>query len=150
MLNRDIKMMKFCRRLAIDNDNMDDRFKFGAVLTINREIISIGQNCLRSHPMQKKFGKNEDAIYLHAEIKTIVNALNHVNKDDLKNSTLYIHRVKKKIISRNKMGTKFEWVDGLACPCSGCQSAIEAFKIPHVIFSTDENDKYEEYKFISR
>lgn len=140
MLNRDVKMMKFVRRLAIDNKGVKDRFKLAAALTLKRDVISIGFNEMRSHPLQKQFGKNEESIFLHAEISSIVNALNHIDKSDLKKSTLYIHRVKKL--------SKFdsEWVDGMACPCEGCQSAIYSFGIPRVIYSTNINDEYTEWR----
>lgn len=142
-MNRDIKIMKLARRLAIDNYGVKDRFKLTAILTYKRDIISIGNNIMRTHPMQKKFGKNDEAIYLHAEINAISNALNHISKSDLKKCTLYIHRVKRN--SPNKF--KAQWVDGLACPCSGCQGAIAAFEIPRVIFSTDQNNQYTEAIF---
>lgn len=138
ILQRDIKVMQFVRRLAIDNHGVKNRFKLAAAITYKRDVISVGVNHMRTHPMQKQFGKNDESIYLHAEINCISNALNHLTKDELKKSTLYVYRVKRE----SKYSS--EWVDGLACPCEGCKSAILTFGIGRVIFSTDENDKYKE------
>lgn len=139
MKNRDRKIMKFIRRLAIDNDGVRKRFKLAAAIAVKKTIISIGLNEMRTHPLQCQFKKNEDSLFLHAEISAIANALNHVSKDDLRNSTLYIHRVKRKSSNNHR-----DWIDGIAYPCEGCRSAIAAFGIKRVIYSTDESDKYKE------
>jgi tRNA(Arg) A34 adenosine deaminase TadA len=138
MLNRDIKMMEFARRIAMDNPGVKDKFKLAAVLTYKRDVISVGINTMRTHPMQKLYCKNPLAIHLHAEIACISNALSHINKNELRKSTLYIHRVKR------KSSVSCDYVDGLACPCEGCESAIVAFGIGRVIYSTNINKKYTE------
>jgi deoxycytidylate deaminase len=139
IFSRDHKVMQFVRRLAIDNPGVRDRFKLSAALVIKRDIISIGNNMMRSHPVQKQYGKNNQAIYLHAEINAICNALNHINKDALKKATLYVYRVKK-----NAKVSNTAWVDGLACPCEGCTAAIHAFGINRVVHSTDTDNTYRE------
>ena len=131
--------MKFVRRIAIDNNGVRKRFKLAAALAHKKTIISIGTNELRTHPLQGKFRKNNDAVFLHAEIAAIANALNHMNKDDLRDSTLYVHRVKRKSSLNHK-----DWIDGLAFPCEGCTSAIISFGIKRVVYSTDEQDVYGE------
>jgi tRNA(Arg) A34 adenosine deaminase TadA len=131
--------MKFVRRIAIDNNGVRKRFKLAAALAHKKTIISIGTNELRTHPLQGKFRKNNDAVFLHAEIAAIANALNHMNKDDLRDSTLYVHRVKRKSSLNQK-----DWIDGLALPCEGCTSAIMSFGIKRVVYSTDEQDIYGE------
>jgi deoxycytidylate deaminase len=62
-----------------------------------------------------------------------------MNKDDLRDSTLYVHRVKRKSSLNQK-----DWIDGLALPCEGCTSAIMSFGIKRVVYSTDEQDIYGE------
>ena len=143
ILNRDMKIMNFTRRLAIDNPGVNKRMKLAASLVIKRDVISVGVNVMRSHPIQKKFGKNDEAIYLHAEINAIVNSLNHVDKDDLRKADLYVYRVKKDPTDPKRK----HWVDGLSCPCEGCMSAIDAFKIKRVVYSTDSNLEYGEMIF---
>jgi tRNA(Arg) A34 adenosine deaminase TadA len=138
ILQRDVKVMKFVRRLAVDNPGVKNRFKLAAAITYKRDIVCVGTNHMRTHPMQKLYGKNNESIYFHAEINCISNALNHLSRDELKKSTLYIHRVKR------KSSYSLTWVDGSACPCEGCQSAIVAFDIGRVIFSTDKDEEYKE------
>ncbi len=133
--------MSFLRHLAIDNDGVRKRFKLAAAIASGKNIISIGLNEMRTHPLQGKFRKNDDSIFLHAEIAAIANALNHVDREELKNATLYIHRVKR------RSATSKEWVDGIALPCEGCRSAIAAFKIRRVIYSTDVNSEFEEVSY---
>ena len=137
--------MKLLRRLAIDNEGVRKRFKLAAALVNKRTIISIGLNEMRTHPLQGKFRKNNDALFLHAEIAAIANALNHIPKEKLRDSTLYIYRVKRKS-SFNRQ----DWIDGLAFPCEGCMSAIVSFAIRRVVYSTDEHNKYREIKFPRR
>lgn len=140
ILNRDLKVMQFTRRMAIDNPGVNKRMKLAASLVIKRDVISVGVNVMRSHPIQKKYGKNDASIFLHAEINAIVNGLNHVDKESLRFASLYVFRVKKD--SNDPMHE--HWIDGLSCPCEGCMSAIDAFKIKRVIYSTDVNNEYEE------
>lgn len=133
--NRDNRMLQFIRRQAIDTEKAGNA-RIAAGIAIKGQLISTGRNQLRTHPFQRQWAKNELAIYLHAETCAISNALNHVDKDELRRATLYIHRVKKPA-----SGSK-EWIDGLAKPCAGCMSAIVAFGIRKVIYSTNETNHY--------
>ena len=109
-----------------------------AALTIKNQVISLGRNCNRTHPMAARYGRHHDGVFLHAEMAAIVNALNHVSKPDLLRSTLYIHRVKR------PNAYSSEWVDGLAKPCTGCMAAIEAFGLKKVVYSTNKQYEYQE------
>lgn len=133
MNSRDLKYMAFVRRLAINN-NM--RMKLAACLVLRNEVISVGFNSDKSHPLQKRFSKNNDAIFKHAEVDCIIKALRIVEQEDLKDATLYVYRVKK----TNKGDVN--WVSGLAEPCSGCSKAIEHFGIKKTVFSTDEEGMF--------
>lgn len=135
LANRDRRIMQFIRRQAIDVEKFSNA-RIAAGIAIKGQLISTGRNSGRTHPFQKQFSKNNHAIFLHAETCAISNSLNHVAKEDLKKATLFIHRVK----LPNKDST--EYVDGLAKPCSGCMSAIAAFGIRRVIYSTEENGEY--------
>lgn len=135
LIARDNRIMQFVRRQAIDVEKVSNA-RIAAGIAIKGQIISTGRNSRRTHPFQKQFRKNPHAIYLHAETCAISNSLNHIHKDDLKRATLYIHRVK-----LPESGSK-DWIDGLAKPCEGCMSAIAAFNIRKVIYSTDTTGKY--------
>ena len=106
--------------------------RLAAGIIIRNEIISFGINQLKSHPLQSKFGKNSDSIYLHAEIDAIKNALKLIDVNDLKKSSLYITRVKYDSWEKKNL------IYGLARPCLGCQRAIMTFQISKVIFTNDD------------
>lgn len=134
---RDKKYMQLAKRLAISNDKNVNRGKLAACIVIQNELISIGQNSGKTHPIQKKFSKNTHSIFMHAEINCIVNALRVVNESDLEKATMYVHRVKR----RSK--TDLNWYDGLAEPCIGCKQAISHYGIKKVIYSTNEDGIYQ-------
>lgn len=128
-MTRDKKYMDFVRRLATSNSM---KMKLAACLVIRNEIISVGFNSDKSHPLQKRFSKNTEAIFKHAEVDCIIKALKIVDEEDLKDATLYVHRVKK----QNKGDAN--WVTGMAEPCPGCAKAIEHFGIKRTVYSTDQ------------
>jgi len=134
--SKDKKHMAFVRRLAIDNVDSQTRAKLAACIVVRNDIISIGQNSYKSHPLQKRFSKHIESIFKHAEVDCIINALRHVDADKLCKATLYVYRVKR----RSK--DSIDWVDGYSEPCPGCKQAISHFKIKKVIFSTDEDRKF--------
>jgi deoxycytidylate deaminase len=115
-------------KVAEANDEYP-RARLAAAIVRNNKIVSIGINRMKSDPLQARFGKNKEAIYLHAEIHAIKNALREVSVDDLKDCVLYICRVKKP--ESNK---PYEWA--LAKPCEGCSRAIVEFGIKKVIYTT--------------
>jgi len=129
-MTRDEKHMAMTRRLAINNDM---KMKLAASLVLRNEIISVGFNSDKSHPLQARFSKNPDSIFKHAEVDCIINALKHIDKEDLGNSTLYVYRVKR----QHKGG--LDWVDGMSEPCPGCKKAIQHFGIKKVVYSTDDS-----------
>lgn len=137
MLNRrEKRIMDFLRRQAIDVEPVKSS-RMAAAIVYKNNVISIGHNSRRTHPFQAKYGKNPMAICMHAEINAIKNALNHLEVDDFKKTTIMIYRVKKQNGLR-----KAAWVDGMAKPCEGCARAIMEFGIKKIVYSTEENDSY--------
>jgi len=129
----DQKFMDMARKLAIAVEPIASS-KISAVLTVKSNVISIGHNERRTHPFQAKFSKNPDAIYLHAETSAICNALKVISEEELQRATLYVHRVKRPDNDKTK------WINGLACPCAGCQRAIVTFGIKKVVYSTNTDE----------
>lgn len=84
--------------------------------------------------MAAKYGKNPEAIYLHAEVHAIKNALREIKVDDFGKCELYIVRVKKE----TSFSSKYVW--GLSKPCSGCERAIAEFGLKRVVYSCDDGD----------
>lgn len=119
-------------KVAAANPNPQE--KFAAAIVSRNRIVSIGMNSMKSHPMQAKYGKNPHAIFLHAEIAAIKNALREVEVDDLSKCDIYITRVKKEA----PFTKKYVW--GLAKPCAGCERAIAEFGLKRVIYTCDDGD----------
>jgi len=132
---RDYRIMDFARRQAIDNDGYP-RAKLAAIIGIKNKIISVGTNKIKTHPFQKTYAKNSEAIFLHAEINAIKNSLNHLDPEDLKKATLYIYRVKR------PSGNSKQWVNGMSKPCMGCMGAIVEFGFKRVIYTTDVEEEF--------
>jgi tRNA(Arg) A34 adenosine deaminase TadA len=102
--------------------------RIAAAIAIGGEIISIGVNQRKTHPLQARFTRHTSAIYQHAEISAIHNALKRVRQNDLARATLYVVR-------RRKNTETKDWEDGMACPCEGCQKAIKYFDIKKVVYT---------------
>ena len=137
MLNRrEKRIMDFLRRQAIDVEPVKSS-RMAAAIVYKNNVISVGHNSRRTHPFQARYGKNPMAICMHAEINAIKNALNHLEVNDFKKTTIMIYRVKKQNGLR-----KAAWVDGMAKPCEGCARAIMEFGIKKIVYSTETNDSY--------
>jgi deoxycytidylate deaminase len=120
MTRHDKRLSELC---IIANDTSEfQKNRHAAAIYIGSKLISIGVNQLKSHPLQAKFGINSDAIFLHAEIDAIRNALKRVTPLDLQGATLYVARTKNGIVKMSK-------------PCNGCQRAIMHFNIPNVYWT---------------
>ena len=104
--------------------------RIAAAVVRKGKVVSFGYNHKKSHPFQAKFCKNNHAVFFHAEVHAIKNALNSVNVDDLSKFDLYIVRAK-----RNKENKK--WLTGLSKPCSGCQKCIDLFDLNSVYYSKE-------------
>lgn len=118
------KFVDIALKIAEANDNF--RTKHAAIIVIRNRIVAVGVNNLKSDPLQAKYGKNKHAIWIHAEIHAIKNALKVVRVDELKKSCMYVVRYRK------------DGMIGLAKPCSGCERAIIAFGIKEVIYTNNE------------
>lgn len=114
--------------------NPNNAEKFAAAVVYRNRIISFGMNSMKSHPMAAKYSKNEHAIFLHAEVAAIKNALREIDVDDFTKCDLYITRVKKE----KPFTEKYVW--GLAKPCRGCERAIAEFGLKRVVYSCDDGD----------
>lgn len=100
------------------------RAKVGAIIVYKKRIIAFGRNRYKTHPLQARYGRNEQSIFLHAEIDAIRQAISF----DLSNTSLLVLRVK-----RSFPTGPFHM--GNSKPCSGCMRAIAAFGIKDVWWS---------------
>ena len=104
--------------------------RIAAAVVHRGKIISYGFNHKKSHPFQAKFCKNNHAVFFHAEVHAIKNALIAVDVNDLSKCELYIVRAK-----RDKTNKK--WISGMSKPCSGCQKCIDLFDLKSVYYSKE-------------
>jgi len=105
--------------------------RVSAAIVYKNDIVSFGVSARKSHPFQAKYGKNEDAVYLHAETDAIKNALKYISVEELEKSTLYICRIKFTDTHKKNM------IFGLSKPCCGCAKCISTFGIKNVVYSLD-------------
>lgn len=130
--------MDLLTRLACDIPNPVRSFRLVAsVVYKRRKIISFGSNSLKSDPFQNRFKKNEQSIYLHAEVAAIKKALRRIDLEDLRKCDMFVARVK-----RNGPKPNEPYVPALARPCSGCARCIAEFGLRNVYY-TSENGIYE-------
>lgn len=105
--------------------------RMAAAIVHRNEVITIGICERKTHPLQNRFKKCFDAIYMHAEINAIRKAIRILGSDELAKCDLFVARVKKFGDANHVLG----W--GNAKPCSGCFACIEAFNIQHVYYTID-------------
>lgn len=122
------KIFLILEDIAKENKNKYNAFMSAAVVH-KKEIISIGTNQEKTHPLQERFSKNPHAVYLHAEISAIARALRVVDENFLSKCDLYVMRVKK--------DNKKNFVRGMAKPCEGCSQAIQHFCFKNTYYTLD-------------
>jgi deoxycytidylate deaminase len=112
-------------------------YKIGCILICKKQILSVGHNTNKSHPIQKEYNSFRE-LYgeninhkAHAEINCIVKV---IKLDvDLSNCILYIFR-------QHKDKT---WA--MARPCPGCMRFIQDQGIKTIIFTNNNNNYSIEY-----
>jgi len=138
-MNLTVKILNLLSLMAEDVDvsQTSNRARLAAAVVYRNRIIAVGTNQKKSHPFQKKYASNEDAIYLHAEVSAIKNALRHIDEKMLAKSTLYVCRIKR----TGARNSSFTW--GISKPCIGCQRAIATFNIKRVVYSEEGIGEYD-------
>lgn len=136
LTRRDFHYMEVVMTNAVSTEKVVARLS--SMIVIKNRPISFGVNQRKTHPFQAKYGRNDDAIFLHSEIAAIKNALNQVPARELKNATLYIARAKK----ANSLPNSKD-IQGMAKPCEGCLKCITYFGIRKVVYTTDTQGKYD-------
>lgn len=132
---RDEKIIDTIYRLAEDFDS-ESSANVVSCIALGNKIIAYGFCAKKSHPLQARFGRNEDSIYLHSEIDAIKNAVKRVSVDDLRKATIYVARAKK----HQYRYRRYNIVRGLARPCEGCMRAIRSFNLRYICYTTDSDE----------
>lgn len=132
------KIFDMLERLAVSNPGTQGRFKLAAGIVYKKHLVATGVNSYKSHPLMTQFGKNKEAIFIHAEIDAIKNALRLITHDQLAKCDMYVLRVKRSGDTKSSPFTR-----ALACPCEGCQRAIVHFGIRNVYYTTNPETTFD-------
>jgi tRNA(Arg) A34 adenosine deaminase TadA len=130
------RIVNTLRQAAVDND-INMRHKLAAGIVYKKSLIAVGLNSFKTHPLMLLYGKNDQSVFLHAEIDVIKNALKVITLEELEQCDLYVYRVKREGQYSSR------WINGLSRPCAGCMRAIEAFGVRGVFYTTDHNLNWE-------
>lgn len=128
----DYRYFDKARQTATISDCPD--FNIGCVAVYQGNIISIGCNCNKTHPLQQKYNryrKHSDKMLpkLHAEINC-TNSIRHLDINFSK-VKLYIYRIRK------------DQPFGLSRPCPSCMAAIKDLGIKDIYYTTNDGYTYE-------
>jgi len=127
-IERNIEIL---RKVAIDIVNPVRSYRVAASLVYKRRIVSFGINRYKTSPIQNRFKKNENAIYLHAEVACVKNALRHLDVEDFKKCDMFVVRVKRLVYEG-------DFVYAMAKPCEGCSRCIAEFGIRDVYYTVED------------
>jgi tRNA(Arg) A34 adenosine deaminase TadA len=131
MSNQHIRIFEAIKSLAEMRPAVG-RSRHVAAITYRDKIMGLGFNQLKSHPFQKKYGRHEDAIYLHAETSAIQNTIRVHGDEILEKCSMYVCRMKYVDTNKERM------IQGLSRPCHGCAQCISTFGIKNVYFTCNE------------
>ena len=128
----DYKYFSKARQIAGISDFK--KIHIGCVAVYQGQIIGLGCNANKTHPMQKfynRYRQQTDNLLpkLHAEISCL-NQIKHLNINFTK-VKLYIYRIRK------------DQPYGMARPCPSCMAAIKDLGIKNVYYTTDAGYAYE-------
>lgn len=117
----------------VEESSIDNDFIIASALLYKKDIIASGTNLMKSSPFQKKWSKNEFAIFFHAETRVIHSALSN-GFDKFSKSTLYVYRLKWDSWEKRLK------IFANATPCSGCIKCIKHFGIRNVRYTLDGDE----------
>lgn len=116
------KILKDLQDIALASPKVSN-FRLAAAVVYKNRWISHGVNSYKTSPFQKKYGKNEHSIFLHAELAAITHALRQLTLEQLAKSKMIVCRVTRTGLAMSK-------------PCVGCQRALVEFGIRQVYYTT--------------
>ena len=122
------KMFKVAE--ATSNVSEFPRIQIGAVIARKNNIIAVGVNQTKSHPLQKKYNQNRfddkhDTCqhHLHAEMDAISKVK---NPEDFERATIYVYR-------KNLNGEL-----AMSKPCEACMTKIIETGIKKIGYTTNQ------------
>lgn len=106
----------------------------GCIAVYHGNIIGIGCNCNKTHPIQKYYNKyREKSKELLPKLHAEINCINQIKNLDINFSKvkLYIYRIRK------------DQPFGLARPCPSCMAAIKDLEIQDIYYTSNDGYCYE-------
>lgn len=134
--------IKRCFKLAKNASKFSDhKIKMGSVIIHKNKVISVGWNCKKSSPIQKKYNKYrsfENRVFdvdkhdnvIHAECMAVKNAIRQFN-GNLNKCSIFIYSTKKDGSNR------------LSRPCRACMKMLKDNNIRNVYYLTENGWNYE-------
>lgn len=113
-----------------------NKIHIGCIAVYQGNVIGIGCNTVKTHPIQKYYNKYRDSWNkngikptLHAEINCL-NCIRHLDINFQK-VKLYIFR------------TRLDREFGMSRPCPSCMAAIKDLGIKHIYYTSNDGYSYE-------
>ena len=134
--NTDYKYFQKAHQIATISDYK--KTHVGCVAVYQGQVIGLGCNCNKTHPVQKKYNRYRKDLMLpklHAEISCL-NQIKHLNINFSK-VKLYIYRIRK------------DQPFGMARPCPSCMAAIRDLGVRNIFYTTNDgyaHEKLEKYE----
>ena len=130
--NVDYRYFKKARQIA----NISDYKKqhVGCVAVYQGQVIGLGCNCNKTHPMQKFYNKYRmPSDYMLPKLHAEISCINQIKHLDINFSKvkLYIYRIRK------------DQPFGLSRPCPSCMAAIKDLGIRYLYYTTNDGYAYE-------
>lgn len=129
---RDLRYFDVARSVAMTSSYK--RIKVGAIVVLKKQIISVGVNSYKTHPLQKYYNKYRDIPddsnhTLHAEMEAIL----RVPKDlGLEDAILYSYR--EHPLTHQLANSR---------PCPSCMALIKSKGVRKLCYTTEDGYCYE-------
>ena len=130
--NVDYRYFKKARQIANISDY--EKQHVGCVAVYQGQVIGLGCNCNKTHPMQKFYNKYRmPSDYMLPKLHAEISCINQIKHLDINFSKvkLYIYRIRK------------DQPFGLARPCPSCMAAIRDLGIRDIYYTTNDGYVYE-------
>ena len=114
-----------------------DRIKIGAIIVYKKQIVSVGTNDYKSHPLQKQLNRYRDCDitklkhYIHAEISAILRS----NEESLNGAYIFVYRE-----DLNHMLASCR-------PCAACMAEIKHAGIKRIYYTTRDGYCREDLRY---
>lgn len=126
------RYFKKARQVAMISDY--SKTHVGCIAVYHGNIIGIGCNCNKTHPIQKYYNKyREKSKELLPKLHAEINCINQIKNLDINFSKvkLYIYRIRR------------DQPFGLARPCPSCMAAIKDLEIQDIYYTSNDGYCYE-------